>query len=492
MAANDLIEHHPTSDSDLFIHNDFLASNFFTPFLHQHNNYHLDHIRQDHSCDLAVVSDFANNNNDDNPFAVAAAATSSLFDANADISTVNVPSLPSLFGQPDRLIPPYRDILNGVSPASPTAYLNRDILPEFPTLPYQCSSESTFYMPWSGSPWGQPLQSQQHHDRCPYAPPSNQQHPPNPSFLTFHHNRNHHQHISPVAQTAPSLPTPPPTLPNLQPHNATQSVQAQPDDNYYLSTLVHRDFSSPSLPPIGSSPRNPPSEDTPERPKPREIGQGMPGAPRRRQRSTRGASSGHQGVVDLTKEEPSTANSGIDSTAPTLTMPPTTRRQSSAQNAGGASAGSRKRHRTPAGSSSPSKRSAKIRRRYSIAHDSSSVFGDDDAQPADALESIDLSNATGVPDELMAPKVDNRTKLGKFQCIICMDDVTALTVTHCGHLFCSECLHSALHIDTMKRACPVCRSKVDSKDKKTKGTKSFFHLELKVMTATKKGKRPAG
>jgi hypothetical protein len=33
---------------------------------------------------------------------------------------------------------------------------------------------------------------------------------------------------------------------------------------------------------------------------------------------------------------------------------------------------------------------------------------------------------------------------------------------------------------------------VDLKDKKGKTLKSFYHLELKIMTATKKGKRPAG
>lgn len=60
-----------------------------------------------------------------------------------------------------------------------------------------------------------------------------------------------------------------------------------------------------------------------------------------------------------------------------------------------------------------------------------------------------------------------------------------------GHLFCSECLHSSLHIDSMKKTCPVCRTKVDLKDKKGKNTKSYYHLELKVMTATKKGKQPA-
>jgi E3 ubiquitin-protein ligase RNF5 len=39
-----------------------------------------------------------------------------------------------------------------------------------------------------------------------------------------------------------------------------------------------------------------------------------------------------------------------------------------------------------------------------------------------------------VPEEVAPPesKEKNTVKLGTFQCVICMDDVTDLTVTHCG------------------------------------------------------------
>ena len=50
----------------------------------------------------------------------------------------------------------------------------------------------------------------------------------------------------------------------------------------------------------------------------------------------------------------------------------------------------------------------------------------------DGEEAIDLTEANEVPEELSKPKVDNRIKLGKFQCAICMDSVTGLTLTHCG------------------------------------------------------------
>ncbi|KAI1324889.1 hypothetical protein F5Y16DRAFT_411784 [Xylariaceae sp. FL0255] len=148
-------------------------------------------------------------------------------------------------------------------------------------------------------------------------------------------------------------------------------------------------------------------------------------------------------------------------------------------------------HKRSAGASS-SARPAKTRR-GNVPSDGGepSPFDDDDEwnKPlGEDAENVDLTNATEVPDELKAPKEDNRVKLGKFQCVICMDDTTALTVTHCGHLFCSECLHSALNVDASRRKCPVCRQNIDDPNKKAKNVKTFHHLELKIMTKTKQGK----
>jgi len=98
-------------------------------------------------------------------------------------------------------------------------------------------------------------------------------------------------------------------------------------------------------------------------------------------------------------------------------------------------------------------------------------------------------------------------KLAEFQCIICMDNPTDLTVTHCGkysysvfrdkvdtlpgHLFCAECLHSALYAGD-KKCCPVCRTLINLKpgagNKQPKN--GIFHLEMKLMTANRKGKQP--
>lgn len=53
--------------------------------------------------------------------------------------------------------------------------------------------------------------------------------------------------------------------------------------------------------------------------------------------------------------------------------------------------------------------------------------------PAAADEDvIDLVDTDVVPPPLKPPPPKNEIRLSAFQCVICMDDVTNLTVTHCG------------------------------------------------------------
>ncbi|KAL7910070.1 hypothetical protein GGI35DRAFT_478943 [Trichoderma velutinum] len=106
---------------------------------------------------------------------------------------------------------------------------------------------------------------------------------------------------------------------------------------------------------------------------------------------------------------------------------------------------------------------------------------------------IDLTEVNDVPEELKKPEVDNRVKLSAFQCVICMDDVTGLTLTHCGHLFCAQCLYSSLSIESTRGKCPMCRAKIDMKPRENYSTKTkgYWPLELKLMTRTRQGKRKA-
>ncbi|KAK4115118.1 hypothetical protein N656DRAFT_827212 [Canariomyces notabilis] len=120
------------------------------------------------------------------------------------------------------------------------------------------------------------------------------------------------------------------------------------------------------------------------------------------------------------------------------------------------------------------------------------LFGDDLFAGHEVVDLVDREEMPPEVREEKKPK--NYVKLSAFNCVICMDDVTDLTVTHCGHLFCSACLHSALHIDVTKRVCPICRQKIDNRPSNGKWSsraKGYYPLELKLMTKTTLGKRAA-
>ncbi|KAL8304480.1 hypothetical protein RB601_007185 [Gaeumannomyces tritici] len=110
---------------------------------------------------------------------------------------------------------------------------------------------------------------------------------------------------------------------------------------------------------------------------------------------------------------------------------------------------------------------------------------------ADIIDLVD----DDVPPPPPKPKSANQVKLSNMQCSICMDDMTNLTVTHCGHLFCGECLHGALHANLNKSVCPICRQKIDPRAngaQNPKTPKGFFQLQLKLMTSNRKGKMKEG
>ncbi|KAI0128346.1 hypothetical protein BJ170DRAFT_324406 [Xylariales sp. AK1849] len=345
---------------------------------------------------------------------------------------------------------------------------------------------------------------------CPFAPLRHNQGAANANananpMVNAHHN--HNSNLNPIS-TPSSLPQPSPYLvsaPLFQRSIATParpSCGRDPNSDNFLSALASGDFSSPSLPPLNSSPRHPPPSSQLPSPNrftllPLQIHDNMPptrgsASVSRTAASTRArrwSRSSVASTIDLTspKSENTDALSGIDPATP---MAPPSVRKRTRTTATGMSSAPRRRQSSTA-KSRPVKPLRSLRKATAFdddAFDSSSVIGkeeDDDV--------LDLTGADEVPAELLKPKVDNRIKLAKFQCVICMDEVSNLTVTHCGHLFCSVCLHSALHIDSTKKTCPVCRTKVDVKAKpgQKPSKNTFYHLELKLMTANRKGKLPA-
>ncbi|KAK3938494.1 putative SLX8 protein [Diplogelasinospora grovesii] len=155
---------------------------------------------------------------------------------------------------------------------------------------------------------------------------------------------------------------------------------------------------------------------------------------------------------------------------------------------------SRRRRPTPQSTSrqTPTRRPPMKRKRDTV--EDSSIEDAFRASDDEGVKVIDLANADQMPPPpVPPPKPKNEVKLSAFQCVICMDDVTDLTVTHCGHLFCSECLHSSLHIESHKRICPICRQKIDPRPANGQFSvraKGYYPLELKLVTKKSLGKRP--
>lgn len=308
-----------------------------------------------------------------------------------------LPSLPDLFSGPPPEFGSYSQLVN----FPPQYQRNQHYAPLSPAANYDQSWERPS---WSSTglepaftpfaPIDSAVRAQEPHSSV--APPRTQQQP-RPSSLTTH----------------TQLPQP------------NRSAPETPSDDYYLAALADNNFSSPSLPPINSSPL-PPSRPHSSVPKPLEVGERMPMVESGR-RSTSKA-----GLVDLTRnqfEQGLDYAFGVDPVA--LTMP---RKRTTAVANGESGAAGAKRRRTTQTSPSSSNRAAKSRRRDGSTAGDASLLTDDELSDSvqDGHETIDLSNASEVPQEFMAPTVDKRVKIGAFQCVICMDNCAHLTVTHCG------------------------------------------------------------
>ncbi|ENH65024.1 E3 ubiquitin-protein ligase complex slx8-rfp subunit slx8 [Fusarium oxysporum f. sp. cubense race 1] len=184
-------------------------------------------------------------------------------------------------------------------------------------------------------------------------------------------------------------------------------------------------------------------------------------------------------------------------------MPPATRRSTTAAAArtGSAHASKRRRTSTTAAPAAPPRPTSTQRKSPATRKDMDveELFGTKptcspiDVRTSVEFDTIDLTETNEVFEKVRKLERDDRVRLAAFQCVICMDDCSNLTVTHCGHLYCASCLHQSLHVDVTKVKCPMCRQKLDMKPRNCydSTTKGYWPLELKLMTATRKGKRKA-
>ncbi|KAF5017966.1 hypothetical protein F66182_10075 [Fusarium sp. NRRL 66182] len=121
-------------------------------------------------------------------------------------------------------------------------------------------------------------------------------------------------------------------------------------------------------------------------------------------------------------------------------MPPTLRRTTTAAAARTGSVHTNKRRRTSMTAPAPPTRSPSIQKPNPLPKKNMEVeelFGSSppcsrDTEAKNEYATIDLTETNEVPEGSEKPEKDNRIKLSAFQCVICMDDCTNLTVTHCG------------------------------------------------------------
>lgn len=339
-------------------------------------------------------------------------------------------------------------------------------------------------------------------------------HPPTPTFENLPSAMDHNsRRLNPIANPPriadqPSLSLPPLLINPYMSRNATPP-QREPNSDDFLTELVSRDFSSPSIPSQTPHrlirnelnrlpPINPPSVPqsnfaTGLRPDYRRVTPGLRIPPVARRASAQ--------AVETSESDSSSNSAGSDAPGMSSQPRPVRAKRSTRTSQGltlPASPGGSSRTVNGLQPTQPSQPSLSQRTRSRVASSSPSSSSSSSAFPGkrkreesedlfggDEIEVVDLVDKEEVPEEIRNQKPKEYIKLGSFQCVICMDDVADLTVTYCGHLFCAECLHSALNIDPTKRVCPICRQKIDNKPSNAKYTskaKGYFPLELKLMT----------
>ncbi|KAK3990242.1 hypothetical protein QBC44DRAFT_369321 [Cladorrhinum sp. PSN332] len=295
----------------------------------------------------------------------------------------------------------------------------------------------------------------------------------------------------PSLPTLPRLPTPidrrnsyatTTTTTTTNSLSLNASYQQLDSDDFHLNQLVTRDFSSPSIPSAASGPSFNFTNPLPP--------VNLAPSPRLRLRGPPPPSRDLQSVLGGDSDSADSDNSG----APSYAMPTRSRRGGltttttvlpSAGSSSTSTPTARRSSRTPQISPSAQRGSSSAKKRKrSEEEDVKPSFLDDN-------DVFDLVDKEEIPEQFRKEK--NWTKLRDFTCIICYEEVTDLTVTFCGHMFCAGCLHSALTVDPARRVCPVCRQKVDKEPPAQSSfgprAKGYFPLKLKLMSKQEAEKR---
>ncbi|KAL8984126.1 MAG: hypothetical protein Q9205_001833 [Flavoplaca limonia] len=99
---------------------------------------------------------------------------------------------------------------------------------------------------------------------------------------------------------------------------------------------------------------------------------------------------------------------------------------------------------------------------------------DDDGELSRVLEQ---QSAAAIKAQ-QGPQGDVPTKLSNTQCVICMEPMTDMTVTHCA-LIAGE---NQSEPGKVTSRCPVCRKKVARPKEKSKDKRDLIPLEIKLTT----------
>ena len=85
-----------------------------------------------------------------------------------------------------------------------------------------------------------------------------------------------------------------------------------------------------------------------------------------------------------------------------------------------------------------------------------------------AEEELQQKQTAELVQQQQSGQDDGPIKIGKRQCIICLEPYTNATTSHCGHVFCHECLTRALIASEKSSGrgignCPACRKPINMK-----------------------------